>query len=50
MKKIIKIQINSIWGTLLFEYSCVSNTIKKTLEKAVKIANKKIKEVLENKG
>ena len=32
----IKIQINSIYGSLLFEYEKENNTIKKTLEYAVK--------------
>ena len=36
MKKEIKIQIKSIFGNVLFEYSCIDNTIKKTVEKAVK--------------
>jgi len=36
MSKKINIQINSIYGNLLFEYSCVDNTAKKTVEKAVK--------------
>ena len=35
MSKKINIQINSIYGNLLFEYSCVGNTVKKTVEKAV---------------
>jgi len=34
LTKQTKIEIKSIWGTLLFEYSCVDNTIKKTLENA----------------
>ncbi len=34
MSKKINIQINSIYGNLLFEYSCVGNTVKKTVEKA----------------
>ena len=32
----IKIQIKSIWGDILFEYEKENNTIKDTLEEAVK--------------
>ena len=32
-----KIQIKSIFGNVLFEYECEENTIKKTVEKAVKV-------------
>jgi uncharacterized protein YjbI with pentapeptide repeats len=35
MKTLIK--INSIFGKLLFEYECEENSIKKTLEQAVKL-------------
>ena len=31
-----KLQIKSIFGSLLFEYECEENSIKKTLEKAIK--------------
>ncbi len=33
--KKVKIQIKSIGGSVLFEYECVDNTIKKTVEKAI---------------
>ena len=36
MKKETKIQIFSIWGALLFEHKSVDNTIKETLQEAVK--------------
>ena len=32
----MKIEIKSIFGELIFEYECENNTIKKTVEKAVK--------------
>jgi uncharacterized protein YjbI with pentapeptide repeats len=31
----MKIEIKSIFGSVLFEYDCKSNTIRKTLEKAI---------------
>ncbi len=36
MVRKVKIQIKSYLGEVLFEYSCVDNTIKKTVERAVK--------------
>ena len=35
MNKKIKIQIKSVFGKVLFEYECIDNSIKKTLEKAI---------------
>jgi len=31
----VKIEIKSIWGKILFKYSCIDNSVKRTLEKAV---------------
>ena len=32
-----KIQIKSIFGSVLFEHECENNTVKKTVEEAVKV-------------
>ena len=35
LNKKVKIEIKSVWGKVLFSYSCIDNSIKRTLVKAV---------------
>ena len=45
-----KIEIKSIFGSVLFDYDCENNSIKKTLEEAVEIgADLKHKTLLNDK-